>query len=456
MLSHIHSIFYFRGEIMDNFYLKIIRNGDKYAALNLKTLGLFKVSEYEAKILESFYNHDRDFDYVSSLLHIEKKKCRDLINVFETPLGPIENLKLEPAELLLMISQDCNLRCKYCYATGGSYGEKRRFMDTKTAEKAIDVAFSLGNIKSIVFFGGEPLLNFELIKHLVNYTKKRDIVYGFVTNGTLLTDEMIKFFKKNNFYITISLDGPKEVNDANRIYPDSRGTYDVIIKTIEKLKENKIKFSLEATFTKTALKKGYRARDILEFLYRYTDSIKITPVGFIDDPSLTLSKEDLIEYFDDCYSFALDKIRNDKPINIFDITMLIYRIVSWKKHTCDVLCPSIAKRLTVFPDGNVYPCYLIKEEDYCYGNIFNDNFKEVFSEKAKDISRKLSRKNLKQKEWYIPLLTDICFGYIKKENDKLEIEETMKEVLSEVLERFIKELITIDDWNKVIKNISGG
>lgn len=148
--------------------------------------------------------------------------------------------------LLLQVTQQCNLRCSYC-AYSGNYNNRihdSQKMNFNTAQNAIDFYFYHSKNReelSIGFYGGEPLIEFSLIKKCVEYCEEhksgKEINYRVTTNGTLINDVIIDFFIKYNFSVTISLDGDKEAHDKNRKFRDGRGSFDLILKNLSKIRE---------------------------------------------------------------------------------------------------------------------------------------------------------------------------------------------------------------------------
>lgn len=160
--------------------------------------------------------------------------------------------------LLLQVTQECNLRCHYC-VYGGNYETRVHSdlnMDISLAEKAIDYYLEHSSQAAelmVGFYGGEPLLKMDLIKHCVSYIKAKatDKVVKFTvtTNGTLLTIERAQYFSENNFHIVISLDGSKEDHDKNRIFRDSgKGTFDVIMRNMQRIRATIPEFLQEISF----------------------------------------------------------------------------------------------------------------------------------------------------------------------------------------------------------------
>ncbi len=151
-------------------------------------------------------------------------------------------------KITLQLTQSCNLRCKYCiYSENSSIHQRThssKRMDWETVKKGIDFLWehSIDSPKvNIGFYGGEPLLEYPLIKQAVAYAKElfdgKKLTFAITTNGTLLTDEIIDFFVQENIFLVISLDGPKEIHDKSRVFATGEGSFDTVIKNVERIKE---------------------------------------------------------------------------------------------------------------------------------------------------------------------------------------------------------------------------
>lgn len=172
-------------------------------------------------------------------------------------------LEHQVKRITLVVSEECNQRCRYCTYSGGykyKRSHSRIMMDSATMKKAVDFYFSHSTRreeKGIAFFGGEPLVNFGLIKECVKYVSERystSNIFNMTTNGTLLTEEKIDFLAENRFSILISIDGPKEIHDRNRVFKNGKGTFDRLMKNLRKLKsrypeyfKEKIRFNMVLT-----------------------------------------------------------------------------------------------------------------------------------------------------------------------------------------------------------------
>jgi uncharacterized protein len=159
-----------------------------------------------------------------------------------------EKISYHLRQMTLMVTNDCNLRCRYCVYSGIYKGRNQladKFMDFDLAKKAIDylIAHSQGQGKdqvALAFYGGEPFLNFRLIKRCVEYINavKEGVVFTATTNGTIINKEMIEFLTHNNFLLLVSLDGPRDIHDANRVFKNGqRGTFSRIIRNLERIRE---------------------------------------------------------------------------------------------------------------------------------------------------------------------------------------------------------------------------
>ncbi|CDX00148.1 Radical SAM domain protein [Desulfitobacterium hafniense] len=168
----------------------------------------------------------------------------DLISECQDTDAPVVQMEPVPITYLyLFLTQSCNLRCIYCYGDGGEYGAGGS-MDSVTAKQAVDWLLTWsGNMKKIHlgFFGGEPFINFPLMKTTVDYAQSKaqeahkEVAFYVTTNATLLDDEKIAFIKEHHFSVQISFDGPKEIHDAQRPYANGQGSYDSVVPKIKKL-----------------------------------------------------------------------------------------------------------------------------------------------------------------------------------------------------------------------------
>lgn len=217
------------------------------------------------KALKEEYGDDLLNTVVSTINDLKKRKvidCSDK-NFYEESKKAICKYQEQDIDLLegnIMISQDCNMACTYCYGgVSGTYNQKG-LMSIEMAEKCFRYFLSLGGERSfqkLVFFGGEPLLNIKAIRHVVLTWEKikslyngREVYFTLTTNGLLLTPEIIEFFRDYNIGISISLDGPKEIHDANRVLSNGSPTFDKVMQAINLMRKYELPISIRTTVTR--------------------------------------------------------------------------------------------------------------------------------------------------------------------------------------------------------------
>ena len=179
-----------------------------------------------------------------------------------------------PICVTLHVSHACNLKCIYCFADGGAYGGRVEQMRPEVARQAVDWVLdrcrSVGR-SHINFFGGEPLLNFPLIKEVVRYARLKAeevgvvVTFGITTNGTLMNDEVVRFFDEEDIEVMVSLDGPKQDESGLRMFHDGKGSYEVVSRNAQRMMaERPEKVTLRATLTSANMDLAGTARSLSE------------------------------------------------------------------------------------------------------------------------------------------------------------------------------------------------
>lgn len=295
--------------------------------------------------------------------------------------------------MCLHVVHDCNLKCEYCFASQGDFGGHKAYMTKEVGMKAIDYLIQeSGNRKNLEvdFFGGEPLMDFDLVKTLVKYGNEKAALQGkqfrftITTNGVLLDDEKIDYINKHMHNVVLSLDGRKEVNDSMRKTVNDKGSYDLIVPKFQKLvagRKNKY-YYVRGTFTKKNLD---FSEDVKHFKDLGFDLASIEPVvdSSYDDYAITEEDLDKIkeEYEKMAIQYAKDQVAGD-PFKFFhfmvDLTQgpcIIKRVQG-----CGAGCEYIA----VTPEGDIYPCHqFVGNEDFKLGNLLEEDIdfpKEITDE----------------------------------------------------------------------------
>lgn len=303
--------------------------------------------------------------------------------------------------MCLNVAHDCNLRCEYCFAAKGDFGTGRELMPFNVGKKAID--FLIKNSGSrhnleLDFFGGEPLMNFEVVKKIVRYARdeekkhNKNFRFTMTTNGLLLTDDKIDFLNKEMSNVVLSLDGRKDVNDRLRITPNGKGSYDVIVPQYKKLiAERKDKdYYVRGTFTKHNLD---FTKDVLHMNELGFAQLSIEPV--VSDPTLdySIKEEDLETVFKEYENLANTIIKNKKSGNNFNF---FHFMIDLEQGPCAIKrlrgCGCGNEYIAVTPKGDIFPCHqFVGNDDWKMGNVIDGTFN-------KDLKNRFSMANVYTKE----------------------------------------------------------
>jgi len=332
---------------------------------------------------------DMEKDVFISELHKMNLFKDDIISFSESPKK--ENIENSCSCLVLSIVQKCNLNCRYCFAEGGEY-KNSGIMSFETAKKAID-QFQFdgeGEPQYIVFFGGEPLLNFSLIKKVVKYCEereqegKRKILFSITTNATLITPEISEFFSKHDIHPHISIDGDADTNDANRFDSLGKGSYKKIVAGLNKI-DNKKFASARGTLTNAGADVNKAVQHLLNLGFGY---VFMAPAfNLLDDDHIKCiidSYNKLYEHF----KVAISEKKYEECRKIQNIYKLLKNINSAQVKTR--FCGAGVSEMALDINGDIYPCHrFIGQKDFYMGNI--DNFKNEklyndfgFSKKQED------------------------------------------------------------------------
>ncbi len=295
--------------------------------------------------------------------------------------------------MCLNIAHDCNLRCEYCFASTGDFGQGRKLMDFETGKNAIDFLLEKsGNRKNLEldFFGGEPLMNFDTVKKIVEYARSREKEYGknfrftITTNGMLLTDDKIDFINKEMSNVVLSIDGRKEVNDRIRKRVDGSGCYDKIISSYKKLVEKRgdKEYYVRGTFTKYNLD---FSEDVFSLYNEGFDQISVEPVVCNSSEKFAITEKELPAVFKEYENLSakiLENEKNGKKFNFFHF------MIDLDQGPCAIKrlrgCGCGNEYVAVTPDGDIFPCHqFVGVDEYKMGNIndgtFNTEIKNQFS-----------------------------------------------------------------------------
>lgn len=295
--------------------------------------------------------------------------------------------------LCLHISHDCNLRCKYCFASTGDFGGQRTMMTTEVGKKAIDfIIKESGNRRNIEidFFGGEPLMNFEVVKEIVDYARSKEkefdknFRFTLTTNALLLNEDVKNYINENMQNVVLSIDGRREVNDKMRYRVDGTGCYDDIMPKIKEMAQsrNQDNYYVRGTFTRENLD---FSKDVLHLADEGFKQISVEPVVAAKDMGYDLREEDLPVLFEEYEKLAFELVKRKKEGKGFNFFHFMIDLSQG---------PCIAKRLrgcgsgheyvAITPEGDIYPCHqFVGNSEFNMGNVMEDKLNTDIQEHFK-------------------------------------------------------------------------
>ena len=290
-----------------------------------------------------------------------------------------KNRKPVVKALCLHIAHDCNIRCEYCFASQGDFKGDRSLMSLDVGKKSIDFLIkNSGNRRNLEvdFFGGEPLMNFDVVKEIIAYGKKEEKKYGknirftITTNGVLLDDEIMKYINENMNNVVLSIDGRENINDRVRCTINGGGTYDIILPKILKMAKlrGEKDYYARGTFTRYNLD---FSKDVLHLADLGFKHISVEPVVASPEEDYAILEEDLPQIFKE-YEYLMDEYlkrkNTDKDFNFFHFTIDLNQGPCIAKRLSG--CGAGAEYLAVTPEGDLYPCHqFVGNEDFKLGNI---------------------------------------------------------------------------------------
>ncbi|MDR3216596.1 MAG: thioether cross-link-forming SCIFF peptide maturase [Clostridiaceae bacterium] len=299
--------------------------------------------------------------------------------------------------LCLHICHDCNLRCRYCFAAEGTYNTARDYMTFETGKAALDFLFvHSGRRKNLEadFFGGEPLMNFGVVKKIVAYGREtaakfgKNIGFTMTTNGVLLNAEAREYLNREMDNVVISIDGRREVHDALRKTPNGKGSYDTAVKNaleFKRIRGNK-KYYIRGTFTRNNLD---FASDVLHLNDLGFDQISLEPVVLDPSSPEAFLPEDyavILAEYDRLAAAYSERLNTPKRFNFFHF------MLDLNKGPCAIKrlkgCGAGEEYLAVSPQGEIYPCHRFVGGDKAYrmGDVHTGAFDRDIQKNFADVS----------------------------------------------------------------------
>jgi uncharacterized protein len=396
-----------------------VKENETILAYDVENTRIIQLSDIESSVLNNIKekpasmpglkkrlpdeNGDKIEAAVNELINVDMLGRSPFKNISPKKIDDYEKRRLESMkekefkQIALNVTHRCNMNCDYCYGEDGSYGGPAIQMNQETARQAVDFLMKeSGNSDScrITIFGGEPLLNFDRVKYVVQYAREeaakrnKEMTFGMTTNGILLNDDVIDFIIKEKIEVTFSLDGPKDIQDKNRPFKSNRGksSYDLIypkiLTFIDKAEKNNNFYAFRATITGPGIRSTYKMGEF--FTGISTKRVAYDTAEYKNGFSrggLAISDDDLSLYRHNVKEMARDFRENKlKPgYNLFAGPLQAMKNKMKKESSC--VSPGVFY-VGVSAEGDIFPCHrFVGYKETKLGNVWDGFDREKWMEK---------------------------------------------------------------------------
>ncbi len=322
-------------------------------------------------------------DVTECLEDVDGLKAEGLLFAEDTFRPDVEKLAKRDTvikALCLHVAHTCNLNCEYCFAAQGKYHGERALMSFEVGKRALDFLVENSGTRhnlEVDFFGGEPLMNFDVVKRLVEYArsieneKGKHFRFTLTTNGMLIDDDVIDFANREMDNVVLSLDGRREVNDRFRKTAGGQGSFDVIVPKFQKFVKARGDKSYYMRGTFTHFNPDF-TKDIQTMLDLGFNELSMEPVVCPPADAYALTEEDkqtVLKEYEKLADMMLEREKQGKPFTFYHYMLdleggpCIYKRISG--------CGSGTEYLAVTPTGELYPCHqFVGNKDYLMGDIW--------------------------------------------------------------------------------------
>lgn len=313
-------------------------------------------------------------------------------DIYEKNIDAFKNRETVIKALCLHIAHDCNLKCKYCFAEEGEYHGRRALMSFDVGKKALDLLVKASGSRvnlEVDFFGGEPLMNWDVVKELVEYGRSlekpfnKKFRFTLTTNGVLLKDDIIEFANKEMANVVLSVDGRKEIHDKMRPMAGGQGSYDLVMPKFKKVAESRNQTNYYVRGTFTHFNKDFAA-DVCHLADLGFRQISVEPVVAPPTEEYALVESDLPQVLAEYDKLEAEMLKRHKEGRAFNFFHFMIDLKGgpcvYKRLSC---CGSGTEYLAVTPWGDLYPCHqFVGQEEFLMGNVdegvINTDIREKF------------------------------------------------------------------------------
>ena len=345
------------------------------------------IAQYEEADCDSIIKNLKDkydkAEIKEALDEIEELKANQELFTADEYEDYITDFKKRPTvvkALCLHIAHDCNLACRYCFAEEGEYHGRRALMSYEVGKAALDFLIAnSANRKNLEvdFFGGEPTMNFQVVKDLVAYGREQEKLHNknfrftLTTNGVLLNDEIMEFANREMANVVLSIDGRKDVNDHMRPFRGGQGSYETIVPKFQHFADsrNQNNYYVRGTFTHHNLD---FSKDVLHLADLGFKQISVEPVVAQETDDYAIREADLPQLFKEYDDLAAEMIRRHKEGQDFNF---FHFMIDLEGGPCVAKrlsgCGSGTEYLAVTPWGDLYPCHqFVGKEEFLLGDVY--------------------------------------------------------------------------------------
>lgn len=344
-------------------------------------IGLFENMSFDSIREQLSYDDEEIEEAYQEVVGLKEKGLLFTEDIYENYIKEVKSRKTVVKALCLHIAHDCNLACRYCFAQEGEYKGDRSLMSAEVGRAALDFLIkSSGNRHNLEvdFFGGEPTMNFEVVREVVRYGRSleekfdKHFRFTLTTNGILLNDEIMEFANREMDNVVLSIDGRKEVNDYMRPARNGKSSYDIIMPKFIRFADsrNQQRYYVRGTFTRRNLD---FSNDVIHLADAGFEQISMEPVVGLPEEPYAIREEDLPQIFGEYDRLAREMVNRHKEGKGFQFFHFMIDLTGG---------PCVAKRLSgcgsgteylaVTPWGDLYPCHqFVGERAYLLGNVFD-------------------------------------------------------------------------------------
>lgn len=343
-----------------------------------KMMEKYTQPEYKENLDEEI-DIDIILEVIDEMEQLKKEGSLFSKDIYKDYISDFKKRETVVKALCLHIAHDCNLACKYCFAEEGEYHGRKALMSYEVGKKALDFLIqNSGNRHNLEvdFFGGEPLMNFQVVKDLVVYGREQEKLHNkrfrftLTTNGILLNDEIMEFANQEMDNVVLSIDGRKDIHDYMRPSRNGKGSYDLILPKFIQFAEsrNQNNYYVRGTFTHHNLD---FSEDVIHLAELGFKQISVEPVVSLPEEPYSITEEDIpkiCEEYDKLAKYMIQAKKAGKGFNFFHFMLDLSGGPCVAKRLSG--CGTGTEYLAVTPWGDIYPCHqFVGEEEFLLGNV---------------------------------------------------------------------------------------